>query len=190
MLNQLLREVANLKWYVVIYAVAAVLFCAVIYFETREFDWSFRRIRAFSILYSMNRNGRIAVGLLLGRFVYVICMALFGGSDGFWDLLVVLMFTIAISIASRSWKNLLQIFAYAAVFLISLTENMFISFYREVDNNTMIFVVAIFFGVFAVMYACYQTLTAYNNLIIKSAKTDKQLFDKKFYEKSTRTNSI
>lgn len=189
MLVQLIKEIANLKWYVIIYAIAAIVFCALIYLGTREFDWSFKKIRFFAVLYNLNKRGLIAVSLILGRFVYVICMAVLGGSEGFWDLLVLLLFTIVIAIISRSAKTLIQILSYAAVFAITLTENMLTQFYRDVDSNVMIAVVAVFFGIFAVLYACYQTLTAYNNVMVKSAMIDKQLFDKEFYEKSAAGTS-
>lgn len=189
-LEQLLRAILEYKWYVVIFAAAAVLFCGIIFFMTRGFDWSRRKIRAFAIFYNLNPNGRVALSLLLGRLVFIFCMVVFGGSEGMWDLLVLLIFCIAIAISARSWKELLHVISYAAVYIVSLMENLFIGFYKDVDGSVIILIVGITFGVFAVLFSLYQSLSSYNNLLIRSAQTDKAEFDKIFYEKEKQSDIL
>ena len=189
-LGQLLKAILEYRWYVVIFAAVSVLFCGIIYLLTRDFNWSRRKIRAFAVFYNLNADGRITLSLLLGRLVFVFCTVIFGGSEGLWDLLTLVLFCIAIIITSRCWKELLSVLSYIAVYVVSLMENLFIGFYRDVDDNPVILVIGICFGAFAFLYACYQSLSSYNNLLARSAAADKMKFDKAFYEKEKQTDTL
>lgn len=190
MLSQIIIEIAKFKWQILVFVLAAVIFCGIIYLTTRDFNWSYKKIRAYSILYNLNLNGLISVALLLSRLCYVLCMVAFVSQTGLWDLIILMLLSIAIVIASKSFKNILQIFTYFAIYLVCLVQNMFIGYYRDIDHDFFILLIAILFGLFAFLFAVYQTLVSYNNLLNKSATTDKKNFDKEFYEKEVESSRV
>ena len=178
MLEQVIRELGNYKWFIVGAVIATVVLSAYLMLSTKEFEWTKRKVRAFAFLYDLDTRGRICLVLLLFRLMFLIFLAATGGSTTIWEAVAVLFITLVYAIVSGENKNYLQLLSYAVIYVLLVMEGLFTAYYEDIDDSWLIMFLIIAFGLFSGLYSIHQSLTGYEMLLNTCAARDRMKYDK------------
>jgi len=165
MLANLLTQIYNLKWLIVGYLVVAILFSFLISSFGKRFEWNKKKILSFAFLYTMDKRHLVAYSLSLGRFLYVIYLAVFCKQLGIESFGIFMVFSILISIFGKDLKGLPgQLITYACLFGVLLLESMFYGYYTDVESFWLIMAMVVFLGSFASLYSLYHQILTHERL--------------------------
>lgn len=178
MLERIIYELGNYKWFIVGAVIATVILSAYLIINTKEFEWTKHKVRIFSLLYDLDTPGRICFVLMLSRLMFIIFLAATGGTSTIWEAMMILIISIIYGFVSGEKKNFLQIFSYIVIYAILLMERLFLEYYQEIEETWIVMFLVISFALFAVLYSIHQTLTGYELLLNTCAARDRTRYDK------------
>ena len=178
MISEIIAEIGKHWILVVVCVLAAVAVSAYVTLRTKEFSWDKKTIRAYAILYNLDKRGLISVTLLMFRLIFICYIAVSGGSTSIVELAIIEFMTLLYAFISGDKKSFSQLIAYLVIYIIILMESLFYAYYTEVESTFTIMFLVISFGLFASLYSIHQAIVAYERLIITCAERDREKYDK------------
>ena len=166
-LYDVLKQIANLRWVVVVYSVIIILICGIIWFNTRNFTWQNKRKTSFAMLYNLKQKGAISFALLLGRFCFVLTSAIFCKYINIGYLAVLIAFCLILVALTLDVKEFVSnIVNSVLIFAILFLEKTLFDFYTSVESVMAILLMVIMMGIFVVLYSFLQTINSYDRLLV------------------------
>lgn len=156
MFNDVLLEIAGLRYVIITYIALILLTCVIFWIATRSFDWSKGNVRCFGLLYGMPGAARTVLALSLGRFFLVVVSAVLCERTGIHQLAMLLVLTLVINVILVDYKGLfLEVFSYLGTFAILFLQRLLYLYYQQVEHSWAMMAMAVLMGLFAVLYATY-----------------------------------
>ena len=166
MLDNVIDEIINLKWVVVIYSLIIILACGIIWLSTKEFSWLKKNTTAFALFYNLSKPQVIAFALIIGRLCFVLCSAIFCKYVNLGYLVVFVLFAIIIALLTKDVKTFISsLLNSVAIFVILYLERSLYNYYLTVERLWLVIAMLVMMGLFAVLYSALQSINAYERII-------------------------
>lgn len=166
MIRDVIDEIINYRWVIVIYCIIIVLFCAILWALTTRFSWKTKGIVPFALMYDLSKKQAIEFALLMGRACFVLTSAIVCRNINVGYLVILCLFSLAIFILNRDLKGLfINLLNSLAVFVLLYVQSSLLNYYQTIESLTIIFVMLIMIGVFCVLYSLLQLLNAYEGIL-------------------------
>lgn len=166
MLDNIIDEIINLKWVVVIYSIIIILVCGLIWLSTKDFAWVRKKTTPFAILYNLNKKQVITFALILGRLCFVLTSAIFCKYINLGYLAVLFMFSLIILFLTKDIESFItSILNCFAIFVLLYLQNSLYNYYLNIERLGIVVVMLIMIGIFAVLYTALQSISSYERLL-------------------------
>lgn len=166
MIDDIINEIINLKWVVVIYSIIIILVCSLIWLFTKDFAWVKKKTTPFAILYNLGKKYVIAFALILGRLCFVLSSAIFCNYINLGYLIVLLIFSLIILLLTKDVKTFItSILNSIAIFVLLYLEKSLYSYYLNIERLGIVIVMLAMIGLFAVLYTTLQSISSYERLL-------------------------
>ena len=166
MIRDILDEIINYRWVIVIYCIIIVLFCAILWALTTKFSWKTKGIIPFALLNNLSKKQAVEFALLMGKTCFVLTSAIVCEHINISYLIILCIFSIFILVLNRKIKTfLINVVNDFAIFVLLYVQSSLLNYYQTIESLTVIFVMLIMIGVFCVLYSILQLLNAYEGIL-------------------------
>ena len=168
MINELLAELNNIKWFAISEILLIVLLYGAYWFLTNKFYWQKIKLVLFGFLYNLDRKQAICLALSISRLLFVLFSSIFCFDINLGHFIVLEITTMIILILDKDIKSFISNLAtFAVIFALLFIQSALYNYYHQVDNYWIVMFMLIMIGAFVVITTSINTINSYEKMLDK-----------------------